>query len=170
MFGWIVRRQFAGLERRWGVSLEYLRHMQRTSPGGLYRFLAMMPVAGYRRRLSAEAAEVARIVATRYQDCGTCVQIAVAQAREDRVDSRLIRAAVDGTPEQLPELLADVYHYAVAVAERQDEPELREKLRRQLGEAALVELALAVATTQVFPTIKRALGYATSCARVKVEV
>ena len=51
-----------------------------------------------------------------------------------------------------------------------DEAKLRESLREQYGDEALVELAMGIARARVFPTVKRALGYATSCALVEVRV
>ena len=48
--------------------------------------------------------------------------------------------------------------------------ELSEELAQELGRAALVDLALAIASVRVFPTLKRGLGYAQSCSQVTVEV
>jgi hypothetical protein len=51
------------------------------------------------------------------------------------------------------------------------EPEegLREQLQNRYGDAGLVELALAISSSQVYPITKRALGYATSCAKVTLN-
>jgi hypothetical protein len=46
---------------------------------------------------------------------------------------------------------------------------LRESLRARLGEEALIELSFAIAAARVFPTVKRGLGYATSCALVELH-
>ena len=47
---------------------------------------------------------------------------------------------------------------------------MRERVRERYGEEGLVELALGIAAARVFPVVKRALGYATSCALVKVKI
>ena len=51
-----------------------------------------------------------------------------------------------------------------------DEDELRETLRQRYGERGLIELAYAIASSQIPPTVKRCLGYARSCRLVHVEV
>ena len=47
---------------------------------------------------------------------------------------------------------------------------LVERLQLIPNRDALIELAFAIATSQVFPVLKRALGYAVSCSRVSIEV
>ena len=39
----------------------------------------------------------------------------------------------------------------------------------EVGADAMVDLALAIAGVRVYPTIKRALGYATSCKLVNIR-
>jgi len=51
-----------------------------------------------------------------------------------------------------------------------DDDVLREKIRQHFGEAGLVELALAITSCRVFPTTKRALGYAKRCSLVQIDV
>ncbi|MGH9900733.1 MAG: hypothetical protein ACRD68_02730, partial [Pyrinomonadaceae bacterium] len=129
------------------------------------------PLASHRRRLPAAAYRVARIVATRDEDCGTCVQIEVNLARKDGVPVEIIRAVLKGCPDDLPPELGDVYRFATAVVEASgEEEELRQRVRGRYGEEGLVELALGIAAARVFPVTKRALGYAKSCALVDVRV
>jgi hypothetical protein len=87
------------------------------------------------------------------------------------VEPAILSAALAGKVEELPESLQDVYRFteAVVTASGEDE-EYRDRLRKVFGEEAVVELALAIATCRVFPTLKRALGFAQSCSAVKVEV
>ncbi|HEX8181090.1 MAG TPA: hypothetical protein VF525_16200, partial [Pyrinomonadaceae bacterium] len=123
-----------------------------------------------RRRLPAAPYHVARLVATRHEDCGACVQIEVNLARKSHVPVAVLRAVLNDRADELPPDLADVYHFARAVVAAEDQPELRERLRAHYGAEAFVELALGIAAARVFPTTKRALGYATSCALVEVQV
>lgn len=48
--------------------------------------------------------------------------------------------------------------------------ELREQVLERFGHEGLEELGLAIASAQFFPTMKRATGFARSCATVEVEV
>jgi alkylhydroperoxidase family enzyme len=168
----LILRQLDAEERKLGgVSIDYLRHVACTSLRAFFKFALFTPLAAHRRALPADAYHVARLVATRHEDCGTCVQIEVNLALRHGVAPVILRAAVDRRPDELPAPLADVYRFAEAVVEAGGaEGEWRERVRAHYGEEALVEMALGIAAARVFPTTKRALGYATSCALVRVEV
>lgn len=127
-------------------------------------------LASHRRKLPLDAFHVARLAATQVEDCGTCVQIVVNMARKEDVGADLLKAALAGNEAALPAPLGDVLRYARQVAQGQDDAELRDRLRASYGEAGLVELALAIATARVFPSVKRAMGHAVSCSLVRVEV
>jgi alkylhydroperoxidase family enzyme len=167
----LIIKRLAAEERSLGASLDYLREIVRTSLSAFFKFALFMPLAQHRRKLPAAPYRVARIVATRDEDCGTCVQIEVNLARKDGVAVDIIRAVLDKRPQDLPQELADVYNFASAVVEQTGAEELiRARLRERYGQEALVELALGIATARVFPLTKRALGYATSCSLVEVRL
>jgi alkylhydroperoxidase family enzyme len=167
----IIEGRIAAAEKQLGAPADYMRYMLQASLGAFLKFARFTSLAGYRRAAPRDAMHVARLVATQSQDCGTCVQIEVNLAKKDRVPSEVLRAVLDGRPDQLSDELADVYHFAMAVVERSGaEGPYRDRVRERYGDAALVELAMAIAFTQVFPITKRALGFATSCSAVKLQV
>jgi alkylhydroperoxidase family enzyme len=171
MLGPIVRWKIGSAEKRVGASLDYLRHLYAEAPDAFYKFVKVQPLSAYRKHLPAAPFHVARIVATRHEDCGSCVQMAVNLAKQEGIEPAILRAAVDGKPADLPESLADVYRFAAAVvAASGDDDQYRDRLRQVFGEEALAELGMAVAFARVYPTMKRALGFATSCAKVTIEV
>lgn len=154
-----------------GAPLDYLRTIAAASPAAFVKFGLAMPLAGHRRAVAAGPWHLARLAATRVQDCGTCVQIVVNQALADGVPAATLRAALDGRPDALAEDERLALGYGEAVAARSDSaPERVEVVRQRLGEAALAELALAVATAQLFPILKRGLGQSVACALVEVDV
>ncbi len=166
----IAKRLDAG-ERELGASVEYLRWILDRSLRLFFKFTKFLSFAQHRRACPANPYLVAMIVATRHYDCGPCVQIGVNMARKAGVPIEQIRAAVEGRPDDLPEELADAYRFAEAVVTMSgSEEELREKIRARYGDEGLIELAYAIACGGVFPTVKRALGYARSCSLVPVEV
>ena len=171
MLGFGVRSKIRSTEKRLGVSMDYLRHMYQHAPNSFWKFEKLMPAAQHRDKLPAAPYHVARLVATRHEDCGPCVQVCVNLAKEDGVEPAILQAALAGKVEDLPESLQDVYRFAesVVTADGEDVP-YRERLRKVFGEEGLVELALAIATCRVFPTLKRALGHAQSCSVVRAEV
>jgi alkylhydroperoxidase family enzyme len=167
----LVLRQIDAQERMLGESLDYVRQIVRTSLPSFLTFALFMPMSRRRRRLPPAPYHVARIVATRDEDCGTCVQIEVNLARQQGVSVETIRAVLDQRVDTLSPELGDVYRFASAVVGATgEEQELRERLRTRYGNEGLVELALAVASARVFPIVKRVLGYATRCALVDVKV
>ena len=167
----LIESRITSAEHRLGVPADYLRHMLKTSLRAFLKFTKILSVAEYRRVLPADPYHVARIVATREEDCGTCLQIEINLAKRDKVKPATIRAAVSNKPDELPEQLADVYRFAKAVVKRTgDEDIYRERIRELYGEEGLVELAMAIAVCRVFPVTKRALGFAKSCSAVHVHL
>jgi len=135
------------------------------------KILLTFPLAGHRRVVSVPAYFAARIAVAQVQDCGTCVQMETNMARRQGVSPEFLRALLENRTESLPPDVATAYRFARAVAERTgSEDGLREQVRQYFGAEGLVELALVVASAQLFPVTKRALGYATSCTVVHVEV
>lgn len=167
----LLMKKLDSVERELGASVDYLRHILRISRRAFFAFARFIPLARYRHVLPPDPCHVARLVATRDEDCGSCVQIAVNLARKDGMSADLIAAVLERRPEDLPGPLADVYRFTEAVVEATGQDEAyRDRLRARYGEEGLVELAFAMATCRVFPITKRALGYAASCAQVEIRV
>lgn len=170
MFHWIINRRLNAAEKKLGVSVDYLRHIAMVSLTAFFKFVKFMPLAEYRKKLPADAWHIARLVAVKQEDCGSCVQIEVNLAQQNGVDAVLLRHVINQDVDKLPPELANVYLFAKAISTQQDEPDLRELIRIEYGEEGLVELALTISACRVFPTTKRALGYATNCSRVDVKL
>ena len=171
MLGPIVRHQIGAAERKLGVPLDYLREMYAQAPDAFWAFNKLPPLAGYRKTLPPAPFHLARVVATHAEDCGSCVQLVVNQARHDGVEPELLRAALEGRPDDLPESLADVYRFAEAVATRAGDPgPCRDRLLAVFGPEGVTELAIAVAVCRVFPAVKRALGHAVACSATPITV
>lgn len=166
----LILARIASAEKPLGVPLDYCRFMLRVSLRASFKFAKFLSVDEYRRVLPPGPCYVARIVAVRDEDCGTCVQIAVNQARKAGVPVEYLQAVLDRELENLPEELKDAYCFAEAVVTRNGEDDsLRERIRLRYGDEGLIEMALAIASCRVFPVTKRALGYAVSCTAVPVR-
>ena len=171
MLRYLLHRQLDSEEKKIGESVDYLRHVLDVSPGAFMRFASVMPFANSRKVLPSDAWFVAQIAGLRAEDCGTCLQIGVNLARQEGVDPDLLRAALDENEEAMPADVVNVFRFAKAVlAASGDEGDLREKVREQYGERGLIEVAYAIASSRIPPTVKRALGYAKSCSVVPVHV
>lgn len=174
MVRWFLLRAISSTEAALGESLDYLRFILRASVGAFLKFVRLTGVSRYRRALPLAPFHVVRIAAAKYEDCGPCVQTTVTIAVKDGVPRDVLRAVVDGRPDDLPEELADTYRFVDRVMRKTyDEGELREKIRARYGargDEALAEIALVLSSARAFPVTKRVLGYATSCQQVSIEV
>ncbi len=167
----LILGRITAAEKTLGAPLDYCRFMARTSLRAFFKFGKFLAVDEYRRVLPAGPCYVARIVALRHDDCGTCVQIAVNQAKKAGVSGEVLRAVLDGRLDDLSEELRDAYRFAEAVVKNSgEEGPFRERIRQRYGDEGLIEMALAIASCRTFPVTKRALGYAVSCSAVEVSV
>lgn len=167
----IIANRLNAAERDLGASLDYLRYILRVSLSSFLRFTKIMPIADHRKAIPAGPYHVARIVATRDEDCGPCVQTEVNLAKKGGIDTATIKAVLESRPEDLNEELADAYRFAEAVVGATgEEGPIRDRIVTRYGEPALVELAMAIAACRFFPIAKRGLGYAKSCSATKIEM
>ena len=147
--------------------MDYLRFAAEHDPVAVVKFGLLQPATAHRKVLPPEVYHAARIAATQTADCGTCVQIEVNAARKAGVPGETVRALLAGEADDL----RDVVAFARTTARYEDPGgDLRQRIAARHGERGLVELALAVTTALMYPTMKRALGFATACALVDVEV
>lgn len=171
MLGFLARWDIRSAEKRLGVPLDALRQMHEKAPAAFAEFAKFGKLADYHDKLPPAPFHVARLVAAIHDDCGTCVQRVVNEAKADGVEAETLRLALAADVDALPEQLGDVYRFAEAVVARTgEEAEFRNRLRRVFGDEALVELGLAIATARVMPTLNRALGHAARCEASGVEV
>ena len=157
-------------EKKLGVTLDYLREIAAGAPY-VFRLLTRMSVLGQSLRPhDRAAAHLAGLGAAMHDDCGTCVQIHINLARADGVPEDVLRRAVTGEAASLPALLAESFRFGAAVAANDAEMhELRERLEQALGKRAVIEMSVGIAFARFYPTLKRALGHARSCAVLRFD-
>jgi hypothetical protein len=73
MIRYLILKQLDKEEHSLGESLEYVRHILRSSLRAFIKFALFTPLAQHRLKLPPTPYRVARIVATQDEDCGTCV-------------------------------------------------------------------------------------------------
>lgn len=166
----LLDRAIARQEAALGAPLDYLRTIADVSTPAFLKFGAFAPLAGHRRAAPADVWHLARLAATRVQDCGTCVQIVVNQALADGVAPSVLRAALDDDLDALDDGQRLAFRFGHAVAARDAARETVDQCKAWFGHEVHVELALAVATAQVFPILKRGLGQDLACSLVTVEL
>lgn len=152
-----------------GESVDYLRDLHAAAPGALWRFVCFLPMSRFRKSLPLEAQAVARIAAVHAEDCGPCLQTVVNLMTVAGVAPQTLRAAVTRDLAAMDERTRTVFEFAEAIVNRDiHSEELRPLIEGWWGKAAMADLALAIASTRVFPTVKRVMGYGQACSRVTI--
>jgi alkylhydroperoxidase family enzyme len=170
MLRWFVRRQLAAYERDHDYDLSYSRDILNASLRAFFRFYQASQLAAHQEDLPRDAAFAARITTSRSEDCGPCTQLVVTLAERAGVAPDTLRAILAGNEAAMPADAALGYRFAVAVIARdiEESDRLRKEVTSRWGQRAVVSLALAIAGTRIFPTIKYALGHGHACTRVRV--
>ncbi|MEL7213355.1 MAG: hypothetical protein AAGK92_11880 [Pseudomonadota bacterium] len=158
----ILHNLIARAEARLGVGLDYAHKIADTDTGLLMRYNKQFAYLDPNKHCPAEAYHVARLIAAKSADCGTCVEAEISLAKQAHVAADIIDAALTGAP--LPAPLNAVATLAHAVtASHDDAPDARDQIRDAYGEAGLIELSFAMTGAHLLPSLKRAMGYATTC-------
>ncbi|AMX01206.1 hypothetical protein [Microbulbifer thermotolerans] len=162
-------QEIEAFSRRYRYDMDYLKEFLHASPKGYEKFANFRPLSHHREFLSADIYWVSKLAAMQVADCGACLQLSVRMALEAGLDKSLVQACLQGGS-HLPDKLKDIFDFATAVAGHQDiDPQLEERIDTILEKRQRIELGVCVATASVYPTIKRAMGYAQSCCLLDVD-
>ena len=169
MLDWLLHRQIADFERHYAYDMGYAHRMLRASRGAFLRFSLFARLAQYRAGVPAAAYFAVRIIATLHEDCGPCTQLNLAMATEAGVDAPILAAIVSGDDAALDaDTLLACQHARAVLNQDPSAHDWHERVQARFGERGLMTLALAIAWTRVYPTLKRALGSAHACQRLQI--
>ncbi|WOO41766.1 carboxymuconolactone decarboxylase family protein [Rubellicoccus peritrichatus] len=165
-----ANEQLTAFEEHYQYDVSYLQEILAASPEAMQAFDQFKAMGAFRRKLSPEAYFVANIATMQTEDCGSCLQLVVKMALEAGVSSEIVRGALNKGAGLSTEL--ELLHlFSVGVATNNLVDGLQEQISELFGKEALVEIALCIAASRVYPSLKRALGYAgKSCSLVQIEV
>ncbi len=149
---------------------DYMRDMLKHSPEGFEKYNAFLPMARYCEKTPPDVYHVTQLAAMKVEDCGDCLQLNIRFALENGVSKEIVRQAINGG-DSLPTDLKRVYDFAATVASCSEvDQSLAGEIEEKYGKEVLVEIALAIASSKVFPALRRTLGYAKSCSLYEFEV
>jgi len=170
MIRWFVKRQMKAIEKSFGYDLSYAREILEASPRAFWHLTRITAAAGFREKVSRDAWYAAKLAATLSEDCGPCTQLVVTIAERDSVNSATIRAILAEDKKAMPDEASLGFYFARAVLARDvgESDRLRAEILKRWGPRGLVSLALAIASSRTFPTIKYALGHGRACTLVHV--
>lgn len=165
---WFSNRTATKMERQSKADMTIMHEINKGTGGAIYKFGLFNMLSQHRELIPVTPWYLARISSAQVLDCGPCTQIVMNFAILEKVPTEKLEACLNGgTGLTGDDLLA--YKYGKAMAENDPEiVELVEQVRDRWGDEGLVEMALNVASSQVFPVAKRGLGLAISCSKVRV--
>jgi hypothetical protein len=160
----VIRR----FEQRYGYDATYMHEIADASVGAFVKLGLAQAMNAHRKSVSLDALFAARIAAVRHEDCGPCAQLVVNMALEAGVDPAIVRAIVARDAARMSSDALLGMRLADAVLAHDAADEIRAEALARFGEKGLVTLAYAIATTRIYPTMKRVLGHAHACERLRV--
>ncbi len=154
---------------RYDYDATYMHEILDVSIRAFLKLAMAQAMNAHREGLPADTLFAARITAVRFEDCGPCAQLVVNMALEAGVAAATVRAIVGRDFDAMGEDAALGVAFADAVLAHNATDEMRARALTRYGERGLVTLAYAIAATRIYPTMKRVLGHAHTCERLRVE-
>src|SRR5262249_3411804 len=166
----IISRIIDRTEKSLGENMDYVRDIARGSRGAFWKFGLFFIFASHRKAAPLDAYFLTSIGALQQEDCGPCLQLAVNAALSKGVKPEILSAAISGGANLDADQRLYLEFGRAVSANAPDAEDLREKVAAKLSQAAMVDLAIAIAASRVFPALKRGLGHARSCSLVQIKV
>jgi hypothetical protein len=167
MIGWLLHRYIRGFERKYNYDAAYMHDLTDISARDFWRFARVQMTLQSNRRAPRDALHAAGIGGALVEDCGPCVQIATDIAVENGMSAETIKALLSGRPAGDDAQLGFDYARALLNASPNLD-ELRERIESRWGKRGLIALTYQAMAARNFPVLKRALGHAKTCQRVRV--
>jgi hypothetical protein len=170
MLKFLARLGLKIFSKRYDYDVGYMHCMLDTSPAAFFKFAKLTGLARHNDAAPRDAFFTAKLVGAIAEDCGPCVQLVVNMSREAGIAADQIEAVLKRDRAAMNADIALGFQFADAVTRRSPSAdEVREAVRAQWGDAGVVDLTLAVQISRVYPMVKFALGYAKTCARVRID-
>jgi hypothetical protein len=167
MLGWLYHRMIGRLERRYGYDATYLHELTDAAPSAFRRFGRMQMAGKWQGPLPRNAWHAASIAGALHEDCGPCVQIATDMALAAGVAPESIADLLSGDTADAEMKVAFDYSRALLSADPALDG-LRHAAKEQWGEVGVIALSMTAMTARNYPVLKRAMGHAKACQRVRV--
>lgn len=163
-----LHRYIRGFERRYRYDGTYMHELADTSASAFIRFAIMQMAGGeWRGDAPRDPWFAAGIAGALVEDCGPCVQIASDMAVQAGMPADVIASLLSGARTDPEAQLG--FDYGRALLHGADSlDELRQRVETKWGPKALIALSLRAMTARNFPVLKRAMGHAKTCQRVRV--
>lgn len=167
MLKFLLHRVVARMERRYDYDASYLHELVDTSTAAAMRYFTAQSCGRWQGPVPRDAWHAAAIGAALVEDCGPCVQIASDRAIEAGMPGATIKALLSGEPADADAKLGFDFARALLAASGNLDA-LREAVEARWGRKGIVALSTMAMYSRNFPVLKRALGHARSCQRIRI--
>jgi hypothetical protein len=169
MLNRLIGRRLDAFGRAFRYDVTYMREMLEVSRRAFMRVARLQAMAAHREEVPAAPWYAAKLVATMQEDCGPCTQLVADMAQREGVPPAVVRAVVAGRAEAMGAEVLLGYRFARAVlAHDPGADQLRDEVVRRWGRRGLVSLALGIAASRMYPTLKYALGHGRACSAIRI--
>jgi hypothetical protein len=167
MLKFLFHNRIRAMERRYNYDATYLHELTDISTAAMRRYLKAQMAGRWRGYTPRDAWFASGIAGALIEDCGPCVQIASDMAVEAGMSGEIIAALLSGKPTSAEAQLGFDFGRALLTASDKLD-DLREDVERRWGKEGVVALAFMAMSSRNYPVLKRALGHAKTCQRVRV--
>jgi hypothetical protein len=169
MLKWLIHRKLRAFEKQYGYDAAYMHEVLDLDVAAFLKFARATAIGSYRKDVPAEVYFAAGLTSSMQADCGPCTQLGVGFALQAGVPPRALAAIVAGEETAMTADVALGVRYARAVLAHDPQADTwREEITRRWGPRAVLALAFAIMASQLYPTLKYALGHGKACTRIVV--
>lgn len=160
-----------GFQNHYNYDTTYMKKMLETNFDAYANFEAFLPMASFKKETPDDIMFVVKLTSMKNEDCGGCLQLYVDMAIEAGVNKEIINEIIFNQGKNLSTILKEVYDFTLAVSNKETiESKTYDKMNKKYSKAIMTEIALAIASTKVFPTIKKVLNDFHSCSMIQIKV
>jgi alkylhydroperoxidase/carboxymuconolactone decarboxylase family protein YurZ len=160
-----------GFQNHYNYDTTYMKEMLKANPKAYETFENFLPMASFKDKAPVDVIFVAKLTSMKNEDCGKCLQLNVDMALEAGVDKEVVKEVVFNQGENLSTALKEIYDFTLAVSNNEQIPNtLYDKIHKKYSKEVLTEIALAIASTKIFPTVKRVFNDFHSCSVIQLKV
>lgn len=164
-------KKLEGYRTVYNYDTSYMEEMLKESPDAYEIYDAFLPMAYFSKATSTEVIHLVRIVSMMNQDCGACSQLCIDFALEAGLSKEFVKEIVFNEGKALSPDLQLLFDFTKTISTNQTvDPLMYDKMNQIYTREMMMEIALAIASTRVFPAIKKTLNYFESCSMVRFKV
>lgn len=166
----LAHRLVGRFGRRYSYDTGYMDEMIDEDFVGFRRFAKLAGLSSYGFGLPPGPLFAAKVIATRAAGCGPCLELVIRMAEEAGVSRTALASIARQGDDADPEMRLAANFALAVVTNGADLPALLQAVEARFGRRGRMGLAVAVATAQFYPMVKRGMGHAQGCEMLPPEL